>query len=262
MIDVRTIWRTMHLIQYWSHQPVPEEIRELTTTFAELNAGMHYAFFDWAAADEFIAARYPRRVSSAFRSCAVPAMQADYFRYCAVLALGGIYADADMRCKVPLEPLLAPDVAGFMFRRPNGNINNNFFGFRNPGHPLLELTLEIATRAIEQRFSNGVWIVTGPAMFTFLHLLSTLSPREREVLEFDGILDVDAALSIRLCRDTCVERALDFTNLFDGVHVAPQVDETNWADDVSFEYKNTAVHWLNWPGSIYRDAPSQNSGQI
>ncbi|HSN78450.1 MAG TPA: DNA topoisomerase, partial [Anaerolineae bacterium] len=36
--------------------------------------------------------------------CAIPAMQADYFRYCAALADGGVWADVDLRCQRALRP--------------------------------------------------------------------------------------------------------------------------------------------------------------
>ena len=66
---------------------------------------------------------------------AVPEMQADDFRYGAVLAEGGFYADADARCLGPLAPLLEPGHRGVLFRRDNGNVVNGCFGFRAPGRP-------------------------------------------------------------------------------------------------------------------------------
>ena len=159
----------MHITQYWQG-PEPENLAAILASYRAHNPGAHYRLYDRAAAAAFIGEHYGARESSAFRQCAVPAMQADYFRYCAVLALGGFYVDADMSCLAPMH--ISPGFDGLLYQRENGNVINAFLGFRAPGHPLLAAALEIATRGIEQRYSNDVWLVTGPGIFTYLRYMT------------------------------------------------------------------------------------------
>src|SRR5690348_1645791 len=103
MIRVNDTGRVLPIIQYWHSEQVPEQIAELTATFRDLNPALPHLVFSEAKAEEFIAEHFEAREVAAFRSCAVPAMQADYFRYCAALALGGIYSDVSFYCRCPLE---------------------------------------------------------------------------------------------------------------------------------------------------------------
>ena len=57
-------------------------------------------------------------------------------------------------------------------------IGNNVFAFPD-GHPLLELTVEVATRNIEARLSQDIAEVTGPGIFTNLYLAYELGSLER-----------------------------------------------------------------------------------
>jgi mannosyltransferase OCH1-like enzyme len=124
--------------------------------------------FDESAAAGLISERFTGRELAAFQSCALPAMQADYFRYCAVLALGGIYSDVDFSCARPLDWLLDGPQLGrlFLTARASRLLMNGFFAFSRPGNPFLRLTLEVATKLIELRTDRKVGMVTGPGMFT------------------------------------------------------------------------------------------------
>lgn len=88
------------LVQYWHSPKIPSDVAELMQSFHDHNLDMEHLNF------------------SAFRSCAVPAMQADYFRYCAALALGGICVDADFRCLQPLASISKPADSGLLLSFP------------------------------------------------------------------------------------------------------------------------------------------------
>jgi Glycosyltransferase sugar-binding region containing DXD motif len=167
------------IIQYWHSGQPPPEVEETVATFQERNPSLRHMLFDEREAEELIAGHYTSRELGAFRACAVPAMQADYFRYCAVLALGGVYVDVDYRCTAPLQPLLQDRQGGVMFcMDPPGHLLNDFFAFGGPGHPLLGLTLELATANIEARSSELVQIVTGPWIFAAIRVLGRLLREE------------------------------------------------------------------------------------
>src|SRR5262245_47838054 len=143
------------LVQYWHSESIPGYIEDLLATFRDHNPSMRHMVFNEGTATEFIARHYGERELRAFHACAVPAMQADYFRYCAVHVLGGTYVDVDFRCERPLDGLAEFDGMGQLFEREHGGIVNGIFIFTSPRHPVLSLALEIATANIEQRVSQN-----------------------------------------------------------------------------------------------------------
>jgi Glycosyltransferase sugar-binding region containing DXD motif len=256
------------LVQYWHSEEIPEEVGALIATFPELNPEMHHLVFGEESAEAFIDEHFTSREVAAFRACAVPAMQADYLRYCAVLRLGGVYADADLLCAAPLSSLLQAGERGVMFgwarlpKRwqtpffewaervgPHRMVLNSLFAFESPGHPLLELAVEMATANIENRVAEDVAVATGPAIFTALYLLRELGSLDA-FLEYaqGGMLESSAPLTCEAIGDyERVERA------FDGVRIPPMTESYAWAYTPlpPLAYKTTD-HWADVTTSIFR----------
>jgi mannosyltransferase OCH1-like enzyme len=238
------------IIQYWHSAEPPDYILELTGTFRGLNPALRHLVFCEAEAEKLIGEHFTAREVSAFRSCAVPAMQADYFRYCAVLALGGLYADADCRCVADVRPFIPDAGGGLLFRGDKGHVINGVFSFGSPGHAFLELALEIATLNIEHRLHRSVFATTGPMIFlglTHLHQqgsLRTLSrqaadPRDGQAARvYQGVIESYARL----------DRA------FDGVEIAAAGTHRAIVHPAGRElpYKQTSAHWQMVEGSIFR----------
>lgn len=131
-------------------------------------SGFNYQLYDWSAAEALIGKHFDARTLTAFRACGVPAMQADFFRYCALYHLGGLYVDADTRALTQdINPLLAPARHGLLVKKQD-RIANDVMFFGHHHDPLLERVIEIATRNIESRAEYGVWGVTGPGIMTGL----------------------------------------------------------------------------------------------
>lgn len=146
------------IVQYWHSQDVPTDVMRIIETFRSHNPSAPHLLFDKADAEELIAANFTDRELASFRSCAVPAMQSDYFSYCAALVHGGVYADVDLACVGALDTLLGPDDEGMLLCREEGAHpgNNGFFAFAAPDHPLPRLLVEIATENIERQIANHV----------------------------------------------------------------------------------------------------------
>lgn len=257
------------IIQYWDSEEIPDYVAAPLASFGELNPDLPHLVFSERKAGELIAERFGGRHADAFRACAVPAMQADYFRYCAVYALGGVYADADFRCIASLRPLLSGPGGGTLFGRPElprrwrvpefewreragpyRAVMNSFFAFPSPGHPLLELAIEIATANVEARVAEDVALVTGPAIFTSLYLL-------RELGSFDAFLSyAEGGVlegSSRLFCETVGDHGR-VAGAFEGVALPP-VEQTYMlvaGIDTPLPYKDTDAHWVNVTSSIYR----------
>jgi hypothetical protein len=242
------------LVQYWHSPEVPAEIAELTATFCDRNPRLRHLLFSEAAAAEFIAEHHGERELAAFRSCAVPAMQADYFRYCAMLTLGGVYADADLRCLRPLAPLIETVDGGLLFRREmSGNVINDFFVIRPPAHPLLRLTLDVASANIERRTSESIPAVTGPWIFSGLLALHRLG-------SFDALRRDVTGLGMNPLIETICDAVAEYGRVaaaFEGVRVERFETAMSWIAKTGTDlpHKRGETHWINWQkrgASIYR----------
>jgi len=148
------------LVQFWDSSP-PDEVAELMATWSS-DPAFDYTAFDQASADSFIEARFDAETIAAFRQCAVPAMQADFFRYCALYELAGVYIDADISNRGGLGRFTAPMVRGLLITRKD--VTNDVMFFRHTHDPLLERVIEIATQRIRARMPGRVWSVTGPSI--------------------------------------------------------------------------------------------------
>jgi mannosyltransferase OCH1-like enzyme len=206
------------LVQFWHAADPPAEVAELLATW-EADPAFAYRRYDLPAATELIAEHFDERLRSAFAACAVPAMQADVFRYAALFVHGGLYLDADTSNGGGLSALLENASRGLLMDR-RGKIANDVLYFRRSKDPLLKYVLGCAVDNIERRISNNVWEVTGPGIMTKLHRSS--SPEAAAL--FDGFR-IESHLVIREA-------------------VIPK-----W----SMQYKETADDWRRGDVSIFRD---------
>jgi mannosyltransferase OCH1-like enzyme len=235
--------------QYWHQPDPPEEISELLSTHRSANPGCTHRVFDRASAAEFIAARFGARELKAFLACAVPAMQADYFRYCALHADAGFYADADMRCRSPVASLVPEAAGAVLFVRSEDIIVNGGLYFARPGHPLMRAAVEAATESIERRISNNVWMTTGPGILSNIYWAAGLS----NVFEESALADSTERTLFALYRAVALRHADPVRSIFDGCHFERFENFDRLCPTAAVAYKATAVHWTKWPGSIFLD---------
>lgn len=155
------------LFQFWNKPTAPAEVEALMKTWAD-DPNFSYRRYDTNTAGEFISEHFNDRARAAFDKCAIPAMQADFFRYCALLQEGGVYVDADTANGGTLSALVAPQPRGLFMMRED-RVANDFLFVRHPGEELLEYTLAQAILNVENQISSNVWLVTGPGIMTSLH---------------------------------------------------------------------------------------------
>lgn len=246
------------LIQYWHDESVPSEVEELFARVSEHNPDMRQMIFSQMTAKAFIETHLGAREVAAFEACAVPAMQADYFRYCAVHVLGGFYCDADCICAGSLLPLLEADGIVVESMSMPQTLNNNLFAFRDPGHLFPKFAMDIATAAIENRLSENVSAVTGPFIFNLLWRGLKRGSLDAWLREAEGSSGLTGEKKSVARQVEAIRLAVGgdsrLSSAFDGVRVLA------WADilDVitpgsnQLAYKETKSHFIHWEGSIYR----------
>lgn len=157
----------MNLFQFWDTEAAPTEVEVLMDTWAKL-AGFRYRRYTAVSAADYIEQHFDKRTLSAYLSCAVPAMKADFFRYCALYNEGGVYLDADTCRRADIKSFVAGAKRGMLMIR-QGRVANDFLFVRAPRDALLGAVKEQAIKNIEGRVANDVWQVTGPGILTGLY---------------------------------------------------------------------------------------------
>lgn len=267
--------RGQPLVRYWHSERPPDYLAGLLATFPEHNPAMRHLVFSERSAAAFIAEHFGARETAAFGACAVPAMQADYFRYCAIYALGGVYADVDFRCVAALSSLLDDRGGGTLFGRPElpppwqGTdyewrervgpyrvVMNSIFALPRR-HPLLALAIEVATANIEHRVGEDVALVTGPLVLTSLYLLRELGSFEAFLAYVQG--GVLASAAPRIC--AAVEDFERVPVAFEGVTLRSVAESREFVRGPGFPlpYKQTEDHWMNVKSSIYRGLRNEDN---
>lgn len=155
------------LFQFWNLPEAPTEVEALLDTWKN-DAAFDYCRFNSESADSYIETHFDLRTLAAFRSCGIPAMQADFFRYCALFVEGGVYVDADTSNSGRLPELLQGRARGLLMNRET-RVANDFLYVVKAGDPLYGKVVEQAVVNVEGRISSNVWEVTGPGIMTKLH---------------------------------------------------------------------------------------------
>ena len=156
-----------NLFQFWNTADPPLQVASLMQGWRD-DPDVTYRRFDAESAETYIAEHIGERAARAYRQCAVPAMQADFFRYCVLYQEAGVYVDADTEKAGSLTELIAEAPRGMLMNRDR-KIANDFMFFRNRHDPLLKAVIDQAIENIEGRISNNVWLVTGPGIMSRMY---------------------------------------------------------------------------------------------
>eukprot|EP00562_Extubocellulus_spinifer_P022097 CAMPEP_0178619502 /NCGR_PEP_ID=MMETSP0698-20121128/4800_1 /TAXON_ID=265572 /ORGANISM="Extubocellulus spinifer, Strain CCMP396" /LENGTH=343 /DNA_ID=CAMNT_0020258445 /DNA_START=1 /DNA_END=1033 /DNA_ORIENTATION=- len=166
---------TAHDMANDKNKTLPEGFpRRVQSTWTKLNGadGWSVQLWDDAEVDAFVARTHPDYAST-FRNLPLAVMRADVWRLLILADRGGLYADADVECKVALRKWLPNDcevVLGLDFLY-DAYFSNFFLGGRE-GHPLLRFVAEyVMNRTMsgkELNVSNPDMVheTTGPAVLT------------------------------------------------------------------------------------------------
>ena len=242
----------MKLYQYWDGEQPPDEIAAWVEGFRQRNPEFDHRLYHRDKASWFIRKHFGEREQRAFDACAVPAMQSDYFRYCAIEKSGGVYADADYQAGEPLEQLFvrAPSALLLEWR---GQWVGGLMMFRSAGNAFVRACRELATLNIEARRYDNTFTVTGTGVINALRLL--LDPSSEEAI-MNG-LDNPYGRTWRfpeLAAEARVAVAVTpaLRSDFEAITIMHHLQVERWIGTQQPAYKKTPRHWLRWEGSVYR----------
>jgi mannosyltransferase OCH1-like enzyme len=172
-----SIPRILH--QTWKTREVPAEFLRFRESWRRRHPHWEIRLYDDDACRDLVLRDFPH-LASLYDGLPTNIQRADLFRYLAVYRFGGVYADLDMECYRPIEPLLGGRSCVFgteaefgeslrrrlNYRRPY-QVANCIFAAK-PRHPFFQLLLE----RIQGPPLDGIDIVdavedtTGPRFLT------------------------------------------------------------------------------------------------
>ena len=153
------------ICQYWDGAVPPGDVRSMIDSWIAINPDYRHQLFNDATALQYLRDHCTPDASKAFQKTRDRAQRADLFRMAFLYTHGGIYIDADDRCRGPLNQLMKPGKTLVVFQEDYGSIANNFIAVI-PGHQTIRRALASAVEAILRGDRDIVWLSTGPGMFS------------------------------------------------------------------------------------------------
>lgn len=214
--DASTPLIPREICQYWDTAEPPPDVRTMIDSWITAHPTYGHTLFNDQTAAAYLAKHAQPGALNAFMSTRDRAQRADIFRLAWLYANGGIYIDADDRCRGPLEPLLPSGKTFVAFQEDYGSIANNFLAVA-PQHPIIKRALDLAIEATIRGDREIVWLSTGPGMLTraFAQYLAEHADRLDDTLRTIAILErheVRAAL-VPYCQAAYKRTARHWQNL-------------------------------------------------
>ncbi|KQT61271.1 MULTISPECIES: tetratricopeptide repeat protein [unclassified Aureimonas] len=151
--------------QYWNDPEPPRDLEPLIDSWRTAHPGFAHRLWDDTSARAFLESLPDRNILLAYDRAVEPAMKADLFRLALLARHGGLYADADDRCRRSLAPLLCAGYGLVLYQEDLGSLGNNLIATR-PGHPIIERARDGAVEAVLRGDGDILWLSTGPGLLT------------------------------------------------------------------------------------------------
>ena len=172
----RLIWQTYRTL------PLPPKPAEISGSWALKNPGWEHRLVDDEGARAVLETHFPSdrvrfgnlSLLEAYDAFPLGVMRADTWRYAVLFALGGVYADVDASCVMPISDWLPSAVSrrcGLVIGLENDAHLCNWVIMSKPGHHVLRTVLELIIERSAPSYKlssveNMVHERTGPALFT------------------------------------------------------------------------------------------------
>lgn len=160
----KIIWQT-YKEPYDSLAPY---MKDAVQTWKDFNPEYELKYMDDTQAAEFIKAEYGQEWYDIFVNLPVGVMRGDLWRYMIVYKYGGVYADLDTECLIPISTWMLEDKEFIVCPETSNHFCQWTFA-ATAGHPILKSVLDL----IKQRLLNPeygsphfVHTHTGPAIWT------------------------------------------------------------------------------------------------
>ena len=214
-----TTYKIPNLIHYtFKNNNLPLEIMANINHNKQVCPGFKFIFYDDNAIDEFIKTNFDSIVYNAFKNIndKFGAMKADFFRYCVLYILGGVYIDIKSRINVPLKNIILPDDICLLdiprtdleSWRQTAPTHEQWILIFAPKHPYLLSMINLMVHYINTRYEphirglhrltskEKVLNVTGPDAFTRaikLYLITNKTSIKHRLIDYNKYFDLIGA---------------------------------------------------------------------
>ncbi|MFM8239879.1 MAG: glycosyltransferase [Actinomycetota bacterium] len=216
------------LVQGWFDSPMPDDVLDLTRSWAHHHPDWEHRLFDTASASAWIDDHLGAVATRTFLS-APPVGKSNLFRYAYLSLIGGVWSDADDRAIACIAPLTRGR-SFVMMQESIGAIADNFLAVA-PGHPVLAATRDEAFHNAGDGFGESQWLANGPGVLT-RHVAAWLTVGRPDI---DYVIASGSELS-----------------KFVAMHEPLAYKETDQAWDVPSDANDLAAeHWLHpWQSPV------------
>jgi hypothetical protein len=181
----------LRIIQTWkTHNSLPPIFAQSMDTWRSQNPTAHHELVDDRFVWQWLSAN-KRKFPNAIHHGREAIRTVDMFRYCYLLARGGLYADLDFYCLRPVAPLIAKYhnavVLGSLLMPPEGrehSIPNAWMYASEPGHPFWLLVLDLASKRLEDDYVERA---TGPILLRDAVMLYRSVDSGQELASLGGV---------------------------------------------------------------------------
>lgn len=239
----RRIWQT------YKTKKLPRISQPCVQTWKRQNPAFEHQLFDDGDIEAFVGSHLGGDALSIFQSLPLPVMKADFWRYAVLHKWGGVYADIDTMCKIPVRDW---DTRGKGLIVGVENSTGIHFCqwtiMAKPEHPVLTrvigLVLERASRGVDTNYQHFVHYHTGPGVWTdalrlYLDIAETEPPSDAYGYPNDDARDINAEAIYRN-RELWLPHDISLVGFeaFNHQWVAHLAASSRWADDSQY------VSWI------------------
>jgi FkbM family methyltransferase len=161
----KIIWQT-----YKEKNPkdLPDFAKRCMMTWFALNPNYTHVYMNDEECSDFILKHFGEKIHNIYLAFPLAVMKADFWRYCILYVYGGVYADIDTLCKIPLD-IWIDEKYNFICGLEDLTAINNWTFASSPRNPILKHVInKIIEKNINPDFSSTHFVhaLTGPSIFT------------------------------------------------------------------------------------------------
>lgn len=170
---------------YWADDAPSQSVKSVVEKWQQMCAGWNVSLYSRTTAHAFLKSHFGQDISDAFLSCAIPAMQSDFFRVFWAISEGGVYSDITFVPKA--EPLFFAVERSLTVPTWNhGRIVNGIF-YATKGSSALQRLADVILETVTQKDQDNVWLATGPG--AWINTLGQEETADMAIVSNDYLFD-------------------------------------------------------------------------
>lgn len=160
----KIIWQTYKT----SYEDMPSYAIDASSSWKIKNPDYQYFYVNDDEAAQFILSEYGQEYFDLFMSCPVGVMRGDMWRYLVIYKYGGVYADIDTICNLPIDDWLDKNSDVFISLENEVHFCQWTFAAK-PGSPLIKQVINLMIerlKVLDVTRPSFIHHATGPGVWT------------------------------------------------------------------------------------------------